>query len=363
MARKRPPMSVSRASKKASGPAAIRNKRAVIQKVISKMQTAVRSRVVKFLRSNFNATTPNAFAVAKAYLKNFRFEQLKNVYYSDLDVPRIIALYQHIVQRSKSRTLKGGLPPLQQQQQQQQQQRQRQNELPRLAPQRKQQQQQQNNYQRQRQAQQKQMLEQRKQKREQQANGGSRLPDIHGHRKNSPHLPNINAQQARRNHVTNGSTATTTNRKPQENVWAAIMNYDLEVKRKEDQAKAAAQQQALRQYEEVLAKQMAEKKAKETAERYERERAALRIHEDEEKFKEEAEKLKQKQMERILRAHREAAEAEEARLKRIENERQKRERAKLQAREEAAKLQAITQREQEEKDRKRQEQRERVRWC
>ena len=79
-------------SPKSRAPAA--NKRAVIQKVIAKMQQAVRSRIVKFLQKELKASSQMAFSVAKTYLRGFKFEALKKTYYGKLDTRKIIALYQ-----------------------------------------------------------------------------------------------------------------------------------------------------------------------------------------------------------------------------------------------------------------------------
>lgn len=319
-------------------PANVRNKRAVIQKVIRKMQTAVQGRIIKFLQTSFKASSRDAFAVAKMYLRKFRFEELKNVYYSDLDVQTLVGLYRQVAGRGKKSRAKSGLPAIAAN-----------HKLQRHG-------QSEPTYQQQRQAQQQLMMQQRQQ--QQQKISHQPLVDINAHKRGNAHrnnMPTINATGARNANSKPGPM--TSSRKPQKNVWAAIMNYDVEMKRKEDEAKKVAQRRALKEYEQELARQVAERRARERAEEVERESQATLIQEDVEKFKEEAEALKRKQLEKILHANREAERAEERRRLRIEEARRDRERAKLVAKEELEKLAKITRDEKMQQEQKMQRQR------
>ena len=316
--------------RQSAGPV-VKNKRAVIQQVIAKMQQAVRSRIIKFLQNTYNASGQLAFAVAKEYLRGFKFDQLKQVYYSDLDVQGVTATHYRLVKTRKPKSNKSGLPPINGHNRssaaQRQQGAQRRNGRP---------QQPQGHYQQQQQYQQK-----------------PREKPQHDR------LPNIHAKRSR-NDSKNAPGPMTSTRKAPENVWAAIMTYDIEQKRKEDQAKAVAKRRELEEYERALAQQVQERRNRLRREELERREMAEVISKDVLKFKEEAQQKKEEQLRKVQRATRLAAEVEEQRRQRIEDERRRRERAKIKAREELEKLRAIELKDQEERDAKRRRQRDQV---
>ena len=193
----------------------MKNKRALIQRVISKMQQAVRARIIKFLQKTFSASSQAAFAVAKAYLRGLKFEQLKQVYYSDLDVQAVASLFQQMNRKSQ-KPRKTGLPPIHSPQRHAMGQTQ-----PQIRPQPQQQRQRQ------------------EQQRQQQPSQTLQRAD---------RLPNIHAGRGQQRQVNNAAAAVpSTARKAPGNVWAAIMTYDVEMKRKEDQAKAQAKRRELRE--------------------------------------------------------------------------------------------------------------------
>ena len=131
--------------------------------------------------------------------------------------------------------------------------------------------------------------------------------------------------------VARAASRSAARRKKKMDVWASMMAYDVEQKKKEDQEKAERKRAELAAYRKNLAAQSLEKQKQRERERREAELEKNRINADVRRYQQEEAKKQREAMRRAERLKREAIEMDQARQRRLaaEAEQQKKETERL----------------------------------
>lgn len=255
------------------GPLSPTKKRAMIAKIITQMQQAIRVRVVKFLQQTFNTSSTFGFQVAKTYSQSFQFEQLKKVYYSDLDIRAVSSLYHEMQRSKKTKTrTKSGLPPP-------------------ISPNRRKITNTTNKMYRTQVSGKNQHKTSQNKRQQQPKPSPSRvdsLPSITAHKRDVGVPPKGSKKNSERNDVhgqimgkkSKRETSKYSSRQVPENVWSAIMTYDIELKTKEDEAKREAKRKEMKAYRSMLKKQVEEQQQRKAERERERREFGVKINQD-----------------------------------------------------------------------------------